>query len=548
MQTSWLVVVPPLVVILLAFLTRKILSSLFCGVFVALLILHKWVVTDACFAIIVRLWKTTELGSISSLQTFWQASNLCIMLFLLLVGILIMMIRSSGGAYAYGNFVMRYLKLPYHAEMATLILSLFFFIDDYLSSISVGSVMQTVTDRFQIPRVKLALLVNSMAAPLVVIVPVSSWVAHITMQLKNTGINLENTTTTLLIADPFHMYLRVIPYLFYSFAVIAVLWFIVVRRISYGTLYKHEEIAAKTGNLFAGKTSVTQRTRELSVNELQGSSLADFLVPVGSLFASVALTILYFGNWRLFGGNNGFITALRSTQIAPALCTAAAMTVFISMLFLVFRKRLTLVQLPMIILDGIRLMISSVIMLALVWTLSELLKNDLATGNYLANLFIGQLNISYFPAVFFLLTAITTTLMGSAWGAISIYIPIALPMLVTLSGVQVPVELLALPLMIPLLGAIVSGAVVGNHLSPIADNTLMAATSSGAYVIDVVKSQISFTVPIACATALGYLLAGSMVTAGYASLWVIMCSLSVIIIVSCIYFSLIQLLKSKRII
>jgi len=508
MNGSWLVLLPPLIVIILAAPTQRIASSLLVGIFSALLILHNFSLTKAVPATFQHIFKTTELGTITSWQTFWSTYYLFICLFLLLLGIIITMLRYSGGAYAYGNFVMRYLKTAKHAQMSSLFLSLFFFVDDYFQCLMVGSVMQTVTDRFKVARTKLALLVNSMGAPLAVIAPVSSWAAQITMQLRQAGVSHKAQSETLILDNPFSLYLTAIPFLFYSLIIILSLWFVVTRNLSFGIIRKHEKIAQETGNLFAGKSPVTRRTKELSDQAIAQSSMLDFLVPIITLFGSVIINILYFGNHTFFGGPNTIVTALQTANTAAALFNSAVITLVVGCLFLLARKTLTLSQLPHICIEGLQVMGPSVAILILIWTLSNLLRYDLGTGNYLASLLLGHLNVHLLPVMFFLVAMFTASSIGSAWGSIGLLIPIALPMTVSLLHLQVPVTLDLAPIIYPLLGAIISGSVTGNHLSPISDTMLMSSTSAGAHHIDLVKTQYSFSIPTIFSTAIAFLVSG----------------------------------------
>lgn len=508
---SWLVLLPPLIVIALATVTRKISWSIFAGIISGLLILHDYSLPAALQDLLQRLWKTAEIDLVRN-GDFTSIWYLYICLFLLTLTVIITMIGYSGGAHAYGNFVMKYLKRPKQAEKASLLLSLFFCVDDYFGSLTTGSVMQPVTDRFKIARVKLALLVNGMAAPLVVIFPISSWVAEIMMQLRQSGVGLAGDSGVLLLADLLPFYVTIIPFIFYAFLAIAALWLLVITRNSFGLLAKHEEIATRTSNLFAGKMPINRRFIEVPPHILAHASLIDFILPISLLFMSVFIGILYFGGWTSFGGQHSFVLALQKSNVAAALFTGACFTFLCSSLFLLIRSKLRISQIPTIIGEGVAIMLPSVITLVLIWTLSAMLKGDLATGKYLASILVGSVKLAYLPALFFLLTALTASTMGSAWGALGIYVSIAVPMLVSLSGVIIPTTAIQLPLILPLVGGIISGAVIGNHLSPISDTMLMSSSSSGAYHIDLVRVQCAFTIPIIIAATAAFLFAGIATT------------------------------------
>ncbi len=511
---SWLVVLPPLIVIVLATVTRKISWSIFAGIVAGLLILHDFSLPIVAQDFGARLWQTVEMDTLLAGDIF-SVTYIYICLFLLVLTVIVTMLGHSGGAQAYGNFVMKYLKRPEQAERASLLLSLFFCIDDYFSSLAVGSVMQPVTDRFKIARVKLALLVNGMAAPLVVLFPVSSWVAEIMMNLRISGVGPEAAVGVLVKADLLPLYFSIIPFLFYAVFAIAALWILVIMRCSYGLLLKHEDIAQRTGNLFAGKMPLNRRFANTSKDAQIKPALIDFLFPMLLLFVAVFVAILYFGNWSVFGGQATLLLALQKSNIAAALFWGASVTLLVSTVFLLVRRKLQCRQLPSIMSEGVMLMLPSVITLVLLWTLSSLLKGDLATGKYLASLFGDNVNLACLPAVFFLFAALTATAMGSVWGTIAIYVSISVPMLVSLSGVALPTTVAGLPLLVPLLGGVISGALVGNHLSPISDTMLMSSTSTGTYHSDLVRVQFAFSMPIVAAAALSFLIAGAMVSNGY---------------------------------
>lgn len=508
-----LVLLPPIVVIVLATLTRKISWSILAGILVGLLILHNFSLPDAIQDFLARLWKTAEIDGVLA-GNFFSIWYLYICLFLLVLTVIVTMLGYSGGAHAYGNFVMKYLKKHEHAERASLLLSLFFCVDDYFGSLAVGSVMQPVADRFKIARVKLALLVNGMAAPLVVIFPISSWVAEIMMQLRQSGVAPEMVNGVLVQADLLPFYVRVIPFMFYAFLAVAALWLLVSMQSSYGVLYKHEDIAQRTGNLFAGKMPLSRRFANIDQKIIASASLIDFLFPMSLLFGAVFVAILYFGQWSGFGGHASLLDAMQKSNVAGALFFGASIALFFTSIFLLVRKKITFGQIPGIFAEGVMLMLPSVVTLVLIWTLSGILKGDLATGQYLATLLVGSVKLAYLPALFFLISALTATTMGSAWGTLGIFIPVAIPMLIGLSEVVVPTTVAALPLLLPLVGAIISGAVVGNHLSPISDTMLMASTSTGAYHIDLVRVQLAFTLPIIAAATISFLIAGIMISIG----------------------------------
>ncbi len=517
MQNTWMVVLPPLLVILFAHYTHSIITSLLVGIFSASLIIHDFSLIKSLITSGTKVLGILNLEAINSWESFWASNYLFLCLFLLILGIIIALLQYSGGVSAYGNFVKRYLKKAWHAELATLLLSLSLFVDDYFSCLTTGSVMRTVTDRFKIPRVKLALLVNTAAAPLAVLFPISSWVAEIIGQMQRTGITINNTTSgnntsaTLITGDPFNVYLGMTPFFFYCWISIIFLWVMVFRRTSYGTLKKQEQIAHETGNLFGGKNPVGHHDHDLSQDRNEQHSLVDFLVPMGMLFTSVFVSMLYFGNYHLFGGTQGIIQSLQKTLMAASLFIGSITTLLFSIVFLITRNKIVIRKIPAIFIKGLQLMGPSVTMLVLVWTLTALLNRELSTGSYIATFLGDSLSIHLLPLIFFLVTSAIGTFMGSGWGAMDILISIALPMTISLLHFQTPVALESITIIYPILGAIVSGAVVSHHLSPISDCMLMTSISAGAHHHDTVKVQSQFTIPIVFSASLAFLCAGMLI-------------------------------------
>ncbi|MBM3893015.1 hypothetical protein FJ365_01265 [Candidatus Dependentiae bacterium] len=214
------------------------------------------------------------------------------------------------------------------------------------------------------------------------------------------------------------------------------------------------------------------------------------------------------------------------------------------MVYYLARKRIPLRQLPQVVGQGVMLMGGSLVMLVLIWTLSGIIRDDLNTGAYLANLLIGQVRLAFFPLMFFGLTAFISTLMGTAWGAIGILVPLAFSMVPTFLGLPLPLDIVQVPLLSALLGAIICGAVVGNHMSPIADVLVMSATSVGAYHLDVVKSQIQLTVPTVFASLLAYYVVG-LTLDQYGSLVSAICGIGSGLLVNIVLLHVLQRLDRK---
>ncbi len=508
MTQSWIVVVPPLIVITLAAVTRRFLASLCVGIVAASLIVQNFQVMPTLSYMMSRFLRTTELANLFSWQAFLSSSTLFLCLFLILLGVLIVMIQRSGAAYAYSSFIIERIKTSKGIQGSSILLSSLFFIDDYFSSLTVGAVMQPITDRFAIARVKLALLVNVVAGPFAVVIPLSSWVAYVVGQLRSTGVSVTATKTTIVCVDPLYLYVASIPFMLYALIAIASICYMVWRNTSYGIVATHEQIAQKTSNLFGGKTPVVRRTQQSTVTH---GHISDFIVPLMLLFVLAVGWILWTGQWWLMGGDNSFFDALQHSNIFASLCAGAAITVVVTTLLYLARRLLVITDLGGIFKEGSVLLGRSIMMLWLIWTLSGILSSDLQTGTYLAGLMTGYMSPVFLPALFFGMAALTAVLMGTAWGTMGMLIPLAIRMLPAIVHMSVPLDIVSVPLLIPVIGAIVSGSLVGNHMSPVADIMLMSATSAGAYHLDLVKAQISFAIPTFCSSLLAFVAVGVLI-------------------------------------
>ena len=507
MYCSWVVLVPPLLVIALAALTKRVLFSLFMGITSASLIVHNFELMNAVHYIGARIVLTTQVASLSSWQGVLAASNLYIILFLLLLGVLISMIRHSGAAYAYGKMVMAKIKTAAGAERASLLLSKIFFIDDYFSGITVGSVMQPITDQYAVPRVKLALLVNAVAAPIAIVVPLSSWIAELIGQFRNSGVSF-GQQATVINADPYALYLSAIPFMIYALVTVLTVWYMVTTRVSFGLVARHERYAEKTGELFGGKIPVVRRMTDVSAHRQKSSKIIDFIFPIVLLFVSVIGITLWTGDWWCLGGQNDLLTALQQAKLFLSFFCGALGTVIATMVYYLGRERVTFAELPLFIREGIILMGGSLVMLVLIWTLSGIIRDDLKTGQFLADILIGRVTEAFIPLMFFVLAAVISTLIATAWGTLGILIPMAMSMVPTYLGLALPIDASHVPLLSALLGAIICGSLVGMHMSPVADVMVMSAASAGSYHLDLVRAQIQLAIPTVIASCLGFVVVG----------------------------------------
>jgi Na+/H+ antiporter NhaC len=484
---------PPLTVIILAFLYRKMNFAFLAGIIVAALMSTSGSLSQSALLALKRLQETAL-----------TVDNLYLYGFLILIGTLVIAFNRTGSITDLANLAAERLHTKVQAETTAIIFSLVLFIDDYLSILTVGHVIQPVIQRFGVPRVKLAYLIHSLAGVVVILAPLSSWVATISAQLYQSGVSLDETTKPFILADPFFIYLSTIPFLFYSFLTIASVLFIVRYQLSFGPMHDYE----KKNTVIPGKKVHTQHPV---------AAILPVVVPIVTLVASMIIGILYSGNYWLFGGTHTLTQAIQSNNNPFCMMLSAAAAALITSLSMsILTKKLTLTKIPALFVDGGLLMKDAILMIFLSATLGTMLKSDVFTGNYLASLLLGSVPIALLPALFFVVSLICALATGSAWGTFSLMLSIVIPMLVAVTGEMHPVAPEALFILLPALGAVFSGAVCGDQISPISETTIMAATSCGTTPLEHTRTQIPYALPALCWTIIGFIIAGYTVHLGSA--------------------------------
>ena len=491
MQNAWVVLIPPLLVLTMSFFTGRIISSLLAGLVSAALILHDFSIYNASITIITRLWQITEIANIRSFEAFSKSSNLFIFLYLISLAIIIMLIKHAGGTYSYLTLINKKIKTQKAVEISSFLCSFVFFIDEYLNIMTVGSVINELTDKFKIPRVKLAFLANTTATALCILIPISSWGAFILAQFNNMGISPnELLPTTKIISTPFSLFIKAIPLNLYSFIMLPSILFIILAQVSYGRMRQHEIIANETGNLYGGKEKKIKR-EEYKAPHPKKPSMFDFIFPL-TLLISLCIIGLFFTNF----------------VAAPALFISGILTLLISTNFFLIRKKTKLAQIPIIIYEGLEFIIPSLTVTILAWTFGKILTDDLLLGQYLASKLAAFITLSMLPVIFFISTAITTLAICTAWGSMAIMFPIAISLASTISKINFPVQINEILIMLPTIGAIMSGAIAGINMSPISDINVIASSSTGVYHSDHIRTQQGYVIPVFISTTIAYLFLG----------------------------------------
>jgi tetracycline resistance efflux pump len=493
MQLTWLSLLPPLVVVGAVCITHHLNLSLIMGILCASLIVTQGQLLPA-----LMMCGQKFVSHVSDID------NIYLYLLLIVISSLITLLTVTGSAAGCASIIGKRMRTKRSVETSTIMLSMLLSIDDYLSVLTVGFVMRPIADRLAVARTKLAYIIHALAGPLVIIVPISTWAAVVLAQLDNAGINLN--TPDKIIADPLYVYLKTIPFIFYSLLVVFSVWFVVITRTRYGLIAQDEEKAV----------AVDDKTYNKSVSgKSEHHSLVELLMPIVILIGGVLFGTLYAGKYHLFGGDNSFFEAFRESNKTFLILLLSALSAFgMSLLLSLYKKLITVFQVPSVISEGIALIQSSIVMVICVSILGNFLRIDLQTGSYVAQFLLGTAPLFLIPALLFVVSLAVTLMTGSAWGTFSILIPIMTQMLITFLQLEAPVAIDQIPLLFPALGAVLSGAVCGNHISPFADTTILTATSVGIEPLDHAQTQFGYAVPVIIGSLGAFIVAGLTIDSG----------------------------------
>jgi tetracycline resistance efflux pump len=376
-------------------------------------------------------------------------------------------------------------KLSYAACLGSLFLS----IDDYFSILAVGNLFRPLFDGIGIARAKLAFFIHALSGPVVIMLPLSSWVATITTFLHQSGVRTDQSIETLIFNDPFSIYLQSIPFILYSLLTIIGIFFIIKNDIAYGPMYIAEKKATPSF-IFADHNKQQPQ---------QGNGyglIYCFLL----LFAIILVGMLYQGDYWAFGGSLSFIAACNNqTSIFSILCIASLTTFILTFIYFIIRKKISYTDIPRIVFQGYLLMAPVLQMILLTSILSAFLKNDLKTGFYLAEYIQNGASIEYIPVGFFIISFLIAVSTGSSWATFGILLPVAIPIITTVSTGENISALLN-----PTLGALFSGALCGDHISPFSETTIMSAHAAMISPEEHTKTQLPYAIPVILGCLTGF--------------------------------------------
>ncbi len=467
-NTFW-ALVPSLVAIILALITKEVYSSLFIGiVFGAIL------AANGNFEMTLNTVFTN--GIVASVANSY---NVGILVFLVILGAIVAMMNKAGGSAAFGRWAQVHIKSRRGAQLATTVLGCLIFIDDYFNCLTVGSVMRPVTDRHKISRAKLAYLIDATAAPVCIIAPISSWAAAVSGFVED-GSGLA-------------LFIRTIPYNFYALLTIVMMLTLTAKDIEFGPMAKYEK-NAKKGDLFSGANPYEGVKDD--VPEGKGRVI-DLVLPILVLVTCCVIGMIYTGGF--FSGAD-FITAFSDSDASVGLMLGSAFGLLFAIIYYVARKSFSFREAMNCVPEGFKAMVPAIMILIFAWSLNGItsyLGADLYVAGLIENSAKGLQ--MFLPAVIFLIGCGLSFATGTSWGTFGILIPIVLRAFPWSAGN---------PISIVCVAACMAGAVCGDHCSPISDTTIMSSAGAQCEHVNHVSTQLPYALTAAAVSAVGYLLAG----------------------------------------
>lgn len=465
-------ILPPIIAIALALITKEVISSLLVGIFFG----------TFTYAFCSDLGFMGGLNATFSLMAQKIGDNAMMILFLSLLGILVVLVTAGGGSQAYGVWAATKIKNKKMAQLATGLLGFIIFVDDYFNCLTVGTVMKPVTDKYRIARAKLAYLIDSTAAPVCIIAPVSSWAAAVGSTLSGAGI----------FESDIMAFIATIPLNLYALLTITMVVVVAVTKISYGPMREIERRAELENELGALNSEAVAKTDDLK------GQVKDLLIPIISLILLSLAAMLYTGGFFSGEGVN-IVEAFGNCDSSRSLVFGGFGAIVVTFVLYSPRKILSFKDFMGSVNDGIKMMVPAITILVLAWTISGVCGDLLSTGEYIGGVVErSSFPLQFLPVVIFLVAAFLSFSMGTAWGTFGILIPIVI-LICEESMATDP------SLMTATLAATLGGSVFGDHCSPISDTTILSSTGADCNHMDHVSTQIPYAITVAVSCAVGYL-------------------------------------------
>lgn len=469
MYASIYSLIPPVVAIVLALITKEVYSSLFVGILIG-----------GVFWSGFRFEKTiTHVFQDGIVGVLSDSYNVGILVFLVVLGIMVCMMNKAGGSAAFGRWASKHIKTRVGAQLTTILLGVLIFIDDYFNCLTVGSVMRPVTDQHNVSRAKLSYLIDATAAPVCIIAPISSWAAAVTGFVKG--------------EDGFSIFIRAIPYNFYAILTVVMMVAIVVLKFDYGPMKLHEKNAVK-GDLYTTEDR-PYATAENEMEEGKGNVI-DLVLPILVLIVCCIIGMIYTGG---FFSGTGFVKAFSGSDASVGLMLGSFFAFIITVIFYAVRRVLSFSDSMSCVPEGFKAMVPAILILTFAWTLKAM-TDSLGAAEFVANGMqkaAGGL-VSLLPAIIFLVGCFLAFATGTSWGTFGILIPIVVAVF---SGTNEQMMIISI-------SACMAGAVCGDHCSPISDTTIMASAGGQCNHVNHVTTQLPYAITAAIVSCVSYVIAG----------------------------------------
>jgi len=466
--TGW-AVLPPLLAIALALITKEVYSSLFIGILAGAALY-----AGPSFSGILN--HALLDGIVASLS---DSYNVGILVFLVVLGMLVALMNKSGGSRAFGNWASERVHTRVGAQLASVVLGVLIFVDDYFNCLTVGSVMKPVTDRFNISRAKLAYVIDATAAPVCIIAPISSWAAAVSGFVEG--------------ANGFQIFLQAIPYNFYALFTLFFMVALITMKVDFAKMAEFEMNAVEKGDLFTVEDKNAAVDEAEVVNE--NGRVADLVLPVVVLIISCVVGMIYSGGF--FDGTS-FIESFSNSDASVGLSLGSVVAIVITIIYYCCRRVLTFRECMDCAPEGFQQMVSPILILTFAWSLKAM-TDSLGLKDFVAGIVEGMPSgfAAFIPAVLFLIACVLAFASGTSWGTFGILIPIGLAITEARPDI-----------MIPVISACMAGAVYGDHVSPISDTTIMASAGAACDHLSHVATQLPYATVVAAIAFVGYILVG----------------------------------------
>ena len=466
-NTFW-ALLPPIVAIALALITKEVYSSLFIGIVVGGLLYANFGFEGTIRHVFLD-------GIVASVSDTY---NMGILIFLVILGAMVCLMNRAGGSAAFGRWAQTHIKSRVGAQLATIILGCLIFIDDYFNCLTVGSVMRPVTDKHRISRAKLSYLIDATAAPVCIIAPISSWAAAVAGFAEDgQGLNL---------------FIRAIPFNFYALLTILMMVGISLLKIDYGPMARYERNAMESGDLFSGKNPYDTMEVEEDVSH---GRVMDLVLPIVLLILCCVTGMLYSGG---FFDGVGFVEAFSASDASVGLLLGSAFALVFSLIYFGLRRSMSFSSLMSCIPEGFKAMVPAILILSFAWTLKAM--TDSLGAKYFVRDFVysnaSQVQM-FLPAIVFLIGCLLAFATGTSWGTFGMLIPIVQSVF--------PMDN---PLSVVCISACMAGAVCGDHCSPISDTTIMASAGAQCDHVNHVSTQLPYAITVAAVSFVSYVIAG----------------------------------------